>query len=68
MLLFALQPIIGAILLYPLWEIFRRLGRDPKLSLLALLPVAGLMVVALILALGRWPAVDRAAPDNPVTS
>ena len=68
MLLYVLPSIVGAILIYPLWEICRKLGRNPALSLLALVPVIGLMTLALILAFGRWPSFDpvaRRSPANP---
>lgn len=65
MLLYVLPPIVGAILVYPLWEICRKLGRNPALSLLALVPVLGLMTLSLILAFGRWPAFENLAHQNP---
>jgi hypothetical protein len=67
MLLFVLQPIVGVILIYPLWEICRKLGRNPVLSLIAVVPIVGLMALALILAFGRWPSVDGMALKNPAT-
>ncbi len=68
MLLFVLQSIVGPILIYPLWEVCRKLGRNPALSLLAIVPVIGLMALALILAFGRWPSFDVVTLENSVKS
>lgn len=39
------------LVIYPVWRILRRCGRGPALSLLLLVPVAGLLVLAWYLAL-----------------
>jgi hypothetical protein len=49
-----------ALWVYPLWRIIGRTGHHPALSLLAIFPVAGLIVLWW-LAFARWPA--REAPD-----
>jgi hypothetical protein len=47
----------GAIVIFPLWRITQRTGRDPWLSLLFLgTPPIGTIVFIAILAFGRWPA------------
>ena len=52
----------GVIVLFPLWRITRRTGRDPWLSLLFLgTPPIGTIVFIAILAFGRWPA-EAASP------
>ena len=50
---------IGPIVAYPLWRIFARAGLSSALSLIVLLPVAGPLFVACILAFARWPKEPR---------
>ena len=51
--------LVGIVLvLIPLWKIFGKTGRSPWLSLLVFIPGLGSLICALILAFGRWPAVD----------
>jgi len=47
--------VLGLILIYPTWRIFSRTGLNPLLSLLVLLPGLGLLSVATVLGLARWP-------------
>ena len=54
--LFALQ-ILAVI---PLWRVFARAGLAAPLSLLVLTPGIGWVIVGLILALSRWPALESA--------
>lgn len=44
------------LLIIPLWKICARAGLNPALSLIAVIPVLGLLVVATILAFAEWPA------------
>jgi len=46
------------LLIYPLWRIFGRTGMSPLLSLFLLIPGIGALICVLILALGRWPAIE----------
>jgi hypothetical protein len=56
----------GAIVIFPLWRITRRTGRDPWLSLLFLgTPPIGTIVFIAILAFGRWPAESASAQPKP---
>lgn len=60
---YAVGQLIGAliaiaILLIPLWKIFGKTGRSPWLSLLIFIPAIGPVICVLILAFGRWPALD----------
>ncbi|MSO75123.1 MAG: hypothetical protein EXQ99_08315 [Alphaproteobacteria bacterium] len=50
---------IGPVILYPLWYIFGRTGLVPALSIIVLLPIAGPLFVACILAFARWPKEPR---------
>jgi hypothetical protein len=44
-----------ALLVVPLWRILRRAGLTPALSLIALLPAFGFLIVSAILAYTEWP-------------
>ena len=48
--------VVTALLLVPVWRIHRRAGLFPALSLLILVPFAGVVASSLILAFSRWPA------------
>ena len=53
--------LIGGVLLgIPFFRIFTRAGLNPWLSLLAFLPVLGLLICWLILAIAPWKS-ERAA-------
>ena len=48
------------LIIVPLWRICRRAGFSPALSLLAVIPGIGLLIVAAVLGLAEWPrARDR---------
>lgn len=51
--------VAGILLLVPLWRIHKRAGLHPALSLLVLIPYAGVLISSLVLAISRWPAVER---------
>lgn len=52
--------LLGMVLLViPLWKICGRAGFPPALSLIAIVPVLGLLVVAGILAFVEWPAARQ---------
>lgn len=53
------------LMVYPLWRICRRMGRDPALALISIVPYVGLMALALALAIGRWPSIDSVAGERP---
>jgi hypothetical protein len=58
-------PLVGfvvlvVIALVPLWKIFGKTGMSPWLSLLVFIPGLGGLICVLILAFGRWPALDGA--------
>jgi len=57
---YAIEVIVSAILLlYPVWRIFKRAGLNPALSLTVLIPVVGMLVSGLILALSTWKLSTR---------
>ena len=52
-------PIVFALFFFvPLWKIFGKTGHSPWLALLPFVPIVGGIVCLIILAIGRWPAVD----------
>jgi uncharacterized protein (DUF983 family) len=46
--------IIGFVVLVPFWQIFKKAGFSPWLSLLTMIPLAGLFVLYYV-AFARWP-------------
>ena len=52
---------VCVLLLLPLWRIHKRAGLPPALSLLVLIPYAGVLIASLVLAIARWPAIERTA-------
>jgi hypothetical protein len=49
--------VIGLILvIVPLWRICARAGFSPALSLLAIIPWLGFLIVAVVLGFSEWPA------------
>ncbi len=58
------QTIIGAFLLFPLWKIYSKTGKNPVLSLFVFLPYIGFLMVSLILAFSRWPATELVADSD----
>ena len=47
-----------AVLIVPLWRIHQRAGLSPVLAFLVAIPLAGPLVVLLLLAFTDWPALD----------
>ncbi len=52
------------LIVVPLWKICARAGFNPLLSLLAIIPVIGLLAVAGILAFSEWPASRGKTPTE----
>jgi hypothetical protein len=48
----------GLILIVPIWQIFKRAGLSAPLSLLLFVPGVGIVIVTILLAFMRWPAVE----------
>jgi hypothetical protein len=55
---------LSLLLVIPTWRIFVRAGFSGALSLLHLVPVAGLLVFLAILAFSDWPAGEAPAAQN----
>ena len=57
-----MEAIIGSILfVIPLWKICKRAGFPPVLSLLACVPLLGILIVGAVLAFVEWPAARAAS-------
>ncbi len=54
------QIILGLVLIFPLWKIHSKAGKNPVLSLFVFLPYLGLLIVSLNLAFSSWPAIESA--------
>ncbi|MEQ8711006.1 MAG: hypothetical protein RIC36_18640 [Rhodospirillales bacterium] len=50
--------IVAALQIIPCWKALEKVGMTPALSLIALIPGLGLLIVLFILAYGRWPAIN----------
>ena len=50
----------AALVIYPCWKIFQRVGLNAALSLFIFIPALGWWIAGAILAFSRWPAVDSA--------
>ena len=65
---FVLIAVLGGYVLFcilmivPLWRVYGRTGLTPALSLLFAVPVAGPLVVLLLLAFNDWPAARGGRP------
>jgi hypothetical protein len=46
--------------LIPSWIVLGRIGRDPSLALVTVIPIFGLSVVLYVVGLGRWPNFPQA--------
>jgi hypothetical protein len=53
--------IIAAIVIFPSWKIFQRVGLNPALSLFVFVPGLGWWIVGAILAYSKWPAIDASS-------
>lgn len=47
------------ILIVPFWVLMKRIGRNPFLSLVCLLPYLGPAIVIAIFSFGRWPRFPK---------
>lgn len=56
-------PLVAAIWIVPLWNLLERTGRQGAWALLAVFPLAGLVILWLV-AFGTWKAADPEA-DRP---
>jgi len=58
--------VVCAILIVPLWRVHQRAGLSPVLSFLIAIPLAGPLVVLLLLAFTDWPALALKKPVDRV--
>jgi hypothetical protein len=62
--LFGIMALIGiAVVLIPLWQICKKAGFSPWLSLLVLLYPVGGLILLYVLAFARWKVVPIAQPS-----
>ena len=60
--LFGWLVVAGILFVLPLWKIYERVGLDPRRSLFALIPVAGVPLALGFLAFMKWPNGARPVP------
>jgi hypothetical protein len=53
--------VVLILVVVPLWRICARAGFNPALSLIAIIPLLGFLIVAAILAFAEWPVSKRSA-------
>jgi hypothetical protein len=54
--------ILAVLVVVPLWRICGRAGFSPALSLLAIIPWLGFLVVAAVLGFADWPTLKNRQP------
>jgi len=57
--------VVLILIIVPLWRICARAGFNPALSLIAIIPLLGFLIVAAILAFAEWPVSKRSAQTQP---
>jgi len=48
--------VVLILIIVPLWRICGRAGFTPALSLLAIIPILGILIVAAVLGFAEWPS------------
>ena len=56
--------IFGVLMLYPVYNIFKRAGLNTRFSVLTLIPFMGLLIVTAILAHSTWTTVPPLKKKN----
>jgi hypothetical protein len=51
--------VLAVLVVVPLWRICGRAGFSPALSLFAIIPGLGLLVVAAVLSFSEWPSLKN---------
>lgn len=51
--------ILAVLVVVPLWRVCGRAGFSPALSLLAIIPWLGLLIIAAVLGFSEWPALKN---------
>lgn len=60
------MTLFNALIVWPLWRIFRRAGLKPYWALAVFVPLVGLALVVGVLGHSRWPLLpERAKPLPP---
>jgi hypothetical protein len=60
-LMYLIIILVYSVLIIPVWKICGRAGFHPALSLIAIIPLLGLLLIAAILAFSEWPATNQSA-------
>lgn len=55
------QAVIAVLIVFPLWKIFSKAGKNPALALFVFIPFIGFLLVGLLLAFSPWPSVETAS-------
>lgn len=55
--------VLVVLVIVPLWRICGRAGFSPALSLLAVIPVLGFLIVAAVLGFAEWPSEKSRQPE-----
>jgi hypothetical protein len=61
--LFFIWLVLTLAVLIPSWIVLGRIGRDPSLALVTVIPLLGLSVVLYVVGLGRWPNFPEAKAE-----
>lgn len=51
--------VVALVVIVPLWRICGRAGFSPALSLLAVIPLLGIVIVAAVLGFAKWPSLKN---------
>ncbi len=51
--------VVLVLVIVPLWRICGRAGFSPALSLLAIIPLLGFVIVAAVLGFAEWPSLKN---------
>ena len=54
---FVWSVVLAILVIVPLWRICGRAGFSPALSLLAIIPWLGFLIVAAVLGFAEWPSL-----------
>ena len=57
--------VVSLLLAIPGWKIFKQTGMSPAWSLLVFVPGLGILIVYVMLAFARWPALEAQVPAPP---
>jgi hypothetical protein len=56
--------VLLVLLVVPLWRVCARAGFNPALSLLAIIPFVGIVIIAALLSFREWPQPSAASKEQ----